>query len=96
MQTEAIAFLDRTIERQRRLEPNAPLSYNDICYLLTRSSYQDIPLGQTLGIHQAMMEQLKQWIHFSTIEKAYAAITLQRYGFTDVAARLSPRCASMP
>lgn len=85
MQTEAIAFLDRTIERQRRLEPNAPLSYNDICYLLTRSSYQDIPLGQTLGIHQAMMEQLKQWIPLSTIEKAYAAITLQRYGFTDVA-----------
>lgn len=85
MQTEAIAFLDRTIERQRRLEPNAPLSYNDICYLLTRSSYQDIPLGQTLGIHQAMMERLKQWIPLSTIEKAYAAITLQRYGFTDVA-----------
>ncbi len=85
MQTEAIAFLDRTVERQRRLEPNAPLSYNDICYLLTRSSYQDIPLGQTLGIHQAMMERLKQWIPLSTIEKAYAAITLQRYGFTDVA-----------
>ncbi|WP_283388167.1 alpha-2-macroglobulin family protein [Barnesiella viscericola] len=85
MQTEAIAFLDRSVERQRRLEPNAPLSYNDICYLLTRSSYQDIPLGQTLGIHQAMMEQLKQWIPLSTIEKAYAAITLQRYGFTDVA-----------
>lgn len=86
MQVKAIGFLDQTIERQRKREPNAPLTYNDICYLHVRSSYLDIPLaGDMLGLHKAMVEQLKQWINFSTIEKAYAAVALHRYGFTDVA-----------
>lgn len=86
MQVKAIGFLDRNIERQRKREPNAPLTYNDICYLHVRSSYLDIPLaGDMLGLHKTMVEQLKQWIDFSTIEKAYAAIALHRYGFTDVA-----------
>lgn len=86
MQVKAIGFLDRNIERQRKREPNAPLTYNDICYLHARSSYLDIPLaGDMLGLHKTMVEQLKQWIDFSTIEKAYAAIALHRYGFTDVA-----------
>ena len=86
MQVKGIGYLDQTIERQRKREPNAPLTYNDICYLHVRSSYLDIPLaGDMLGLHKAMVEQLKQWINFSTIEKAYAAVALHRYGFTDVA-----------
>lgn len=86
MQIEAIAYLDQLIVKQREDNPDAPLSYNDICYLHVRSSYLDIPLaGETLELHKKMVEQLKQWVHFSTIEKAYAAIALHRYGFTDTA-----------
>ncbi len=72
MQVKGIGYLDQNID--------------DICYLHVRSSYLDIPLaGDMLGLHKAMVEQLKQWINFSTIEKAYAAVALHRYGFTDVA-----------
>lgn len=86
MQTRAIGYLDQCIERQRRREPNAPLTYNDICYLHMRASYLDIPLaGNMLGLHKIMVEKLKQWVNFSTIEKAYAAMALQQYGFPDVA-----------
>ncbi len=86
MQIKAIDYLDRTIVRQREENPDALLSYNDICYLYVRSSYLDIPLaGETLELHKKMVGQLKQWIPFSTIEKGYAAIALHRYGFADTA-----------
>lgn len=86
MQIKAIDYLDRTIVRQHEENPDAPLSYNDICYLYVRSSYLDIPLaGETLELHKKMVGQLKQWIPFSTIEKGYAAIALHRYGFADTA-----------
>ncbi len=86
MQIKAVGYLDQSIATQRKDNPDSPLSYNDICYLHVRSSYLDIPLsGEALELHKKMVEQLKQWVHLSTIEKAYAAIALHRYGFIDVA-----------
>ncbi len=86
MQVKAIAYLDRIMVQRRKSAPDGNLSYYDICYLDVRSSYTDIPLaGETLDCHKGMVEKLKQWVHFSTIEKAYAATALYRYGFADIA-----------
>ncbi|HIX26413.1 MAG TPA: hypothetical protein H9859_02060 [Candidatus Barnesiella excrementigallinarum] len=82
MQIDAVAYLDQAMVQQRKNRPNGALSYNDICYLHVRSSYLDIPLAdEALDLHKAMTEKLKQWSNFSTIEKAYAAVALYRYGF---------------
>lgn len=84
MQISAVAYLDKTIVNQRKKNPDKNLSYEDICYLYVRSSYRDIPLaGETLDLHKKMVEKLKYWVNLSTIEKAYAATALYRYGFVE-------------
>ena len=84
MQISAVAYLDKTIVNQRIKNPDKNLSYEDICYLYVRSSYRDIPLaGETLDLHKKMVEKLRYWVNFSTIEKAYAAMALYRYGFVE-------------
>jgi len=84
MQISAVAYLDKTIVNQRKKNPDKNLSYEDICYLYVRSSYRDIPLaGETLDLHKKMVEKLRYWVNLSTIEKAYAATALYRYGFVE-------------
>lgn len=84
MQISAVAYLEKTIVNQRKKNPDKNLSYEDICYLYVRSSYRDIPLaGETLDLHKKMVEKLRYWVNFSTIEKAYAAMALYRYGFVE-------------
>ena len=84
MQISAVAYLDKMIVNQKKKNPDKNLSYEDICYLYVRSSYRDIPLaGETLDLHKKMVEKLRYWVNLSTIEKAYAATALYRYGFVE-------------
>ncbi len=90
MQNQLVNYIDQaTLNRWQREENRSTrqtLTYTDIAYLYVRSGYRDIPLtGKLLAIHQKMMEQLKAWSRFNDYEKAYAALALYRYGFTDEA-----------
>ncbi len=90
MQNQLINYIDQEVMSRWQKEENRPtrqpLTYTDITYLYVRSGYRDIPLtGKALSIHQKMMAQLQSWSRFNDYEKAYAALALYRYGFTDEA-----------
>ncbi len=92
MQNRAIRFIDQeVVKRWNKNHKNSSykndrLSYSDLNYLYVRSGYRDIPLsGELLEIHKALVENLKHWGNFNNIEKAYTAIALHRYGFTQEA-----------
>ena len=60
--------------------------YGKLLYVYVRSSYRDIPLAKALSAHKEIIEYIKrEWVSFSLYEKAIAAVSLYRYGFTDEA-----------
>lgn len=60
--------------------------YGKLLYVYVRSSYRDIPLAKALSAHKEIIEYIKrEWVSFSLYEKAVAAVSLYRYGFTDEA-----------
>lgn len=87
MQMKGVKYLDQwmTDGVSRMTGKQTYKSY--ILYLYVRSSYRDIPLaGETLTRHKNLMSGLKEgWKELGLYEKALAAVTLYRYGFTQEA-----------
>lgn len=90
MQMRAINYLDSCIisdqERRKANKSGVVSEYGKLLYVYVRSSYRDIPLAKALIAHKEIIEYIKRvWVSFSLYEKAVAAVSLYRYGFTDEA-----------
>lgn len=87
MQIKALQFLDKQIQESYKHEKTT--GYSQILYLYTRSSYRDIPLTDALEAHKYYLGQLDtSWTKLSLYEKALTAITMQRYGKTNIAKQI--------
>jgi len=87
MQMRAINYLDSCIildqERRKANKSGVVSKYGKLLYVYVRSSYRDMPLAKALSAHKEIIEYIKrEWVSFSLYEKAVAAVSLYRYGFT--------------
>ena len=87
MQIKALQFLDKQIQESYKHVKTA--GYSQILYLYTRSAYRDIPLTKALEAHKYYLGQLEtSWPKLSLYEKALTAITMERYGKTEIAKQI--------
>ena len=87
MQIKALQFLDKQI--QKSYKHVKTVGYTQILYLYIRSAYQDIPLADALEAHKYYFNQLENsWTTLSLYEKALTAMTMNRYGKTDIARKI--------
>ena len=85
MQTKALAYVDNAI--LARHQDDTVADHLDLLYLATRGAYRDIPLGDVLPVHKALMrDAATAWPGYTLVDKAFAALALHRYG-DDTTAR---------
>ncbi len=83
MEMKALRYVDNELVRLRNGQQPKGVSYDELCYLYTRSAYRDVPVaGAALALHKQLIGWvLAEWHTYSEIEKAYAAVALFRYGY---------------
>lgn len=86
MLAQALRYIDSEYVH-RNIDTPRSIDYYDVCYLYARSAFRDIPLGdKALAIHKAQLDTLAQsWYRLGDVERAYAAVALHRYGYSQVA-----------
>ena len=84
MQTKALRYLDEATVKKHAKDSSA--SYLDLLYLHVRSACRDIPLGDALTVHKALLADVRRsWPEYDEYGKALAAVALHRYGDTQTA-----------
>ena len=87
MQAKALRYLDQNIVENHRNDTS--VGFNDVLYLRVRSAYRDIPLGDALAAHKALLQNVKRsWPRFDEYAKALAAVALYRYGERQTAVEI--------
>lgn len=83
MEMKALQYVDNELVRSHNGQQPKAVSYDELCYLYTRSAYRDVPIaGAALSLHKQLINLvIAEWHTYSEIEKAYAAIALYRYGY---------------